>query len=95
MFNVNDKGDDVLDTADTEDRDDAGKKAIDDWDNLFEAVEDNGDNSDTNETTPSDGFCFFLDFDPDLPFFFSVTIIFSGVDVIVFIMVYSTSDYWK
>jgi hypothetical protein len=71
------------------------KKSIDNWDNTFKAVEDDGDNSDTNKATPFDGFNFFQDFVIDLPFFLSVAIIFFGVDVFVFVMVYSMRDYWK
>jgi hypothetical protein len=35
---------------------------------------------------------FFRHFDPDLPFFFSVAVIFGGVDVFFFVMVLSTND---
>ncbi len=71
------------------------KKSISNWDDTFEAVEDDGDDSDTNEATPFDGFGFFLDFVIDLPFCLSIAIIFFGVDVFVFVMVYSMRDYWK
>ncbi len=50
-------------------------------------LEDDGDDLDTNKTMPLDGLVFFLHFNPDLPFYFSVTIIFGGVDVFFFIMV--------
>jgi hypothetical protein len=59
IFNVNDKRDDVLEAADIDNGDDSKKKFINNWDDTFEAVEDNGDNSDTNEATPFDGFDFF------------------------------------
>jgi hypothetical protein len=95
MFDVDDERDDILDAADNNNRDYAKKKSINNRDNTFKAVEDDGDDSDTNKTMPSDGFSFFQEFNPDLLFFFSITIIFCGVDVFVFIMVYSTSDYWK
>jgi hypothetical protein len=71
------------------------KKSINNRDNKFEAMEDDGDDSDTNEATPFNGFDFFLDFVIDLPFCLSIAIIFFGVDVFVFIMVYSMRDYWK
>ncbi len=91
MFNVVDKRDDVLDAADNDDGDDADKKSINNQEDTFDAVEEDGDNSDTNKTTPSDGF-FFWHFDPDLPFFFSVAVIFGGVDVFFFVMVLSMND---
>ncbi len=59
IFNVNDKRDDVLEAADINNRDDAKKKSINNRDDTFEAVEDDGDNSDTNEATPFNGFDFF------------------------------------
>jgi hypothetical protein len=70
MFNVVNERDDVLDAADNNDGDDANKKSIGNQEDTFNVVEDNRDYSDTNKTTPSDGFGFFLHFDPDLPFFF-------------------------
>jgi hypothetical protein len=60
---------------------------------MFDVVEDDGDDSDTNKTMPLGGFGFFFrHFDPDLPFFFSVAVIFGGVDVFFFVMVLSTND---
>ena len=59
---------------------------------MFDAVEDDGDDLDINKTTPLDGFIFFQHFNPDLPFFFSVAVIFGGVDVFFFVMVLSTND---
>jgi hypothetical protein len=58
-------------------------------------VEDDEDNSDTNEATPFDGFNYFQDFVIDLPFCLSAAIICFGVDVFVFVIVYSMRDYWK
>ncbi len=92
MFNVIDKRDDILDAADNDDGNDADKKSIDDQEDTFNAVEDDGDDLDTNKTTPLDGFSFFWHFDPDLLFFFSVAVIFGGVDVCFFVMVISTND---
>ncbi len=60
MFDVIDKRDDVLDAAGNNNGDDANKKSINDWEDTFDAVEDDGDNSDTNTTMPLDGFGFFL-----------------------------------
>jgi hypothetical protein len=94
MFDIDDERDGILDAADNDDQEDTKKKSINNRHNTFKAVEDDGDNSDTNKTTPLDGFVFFQDFDPDLPFFFSVAIIFCEVDVFVFVVVYSTIDYW-
>ncbi len=71
------------------------KKSINDWDNTFKAMEDDGDNSDTKKATPFGGFDFFQDFIIDLPFCLSIAIIFFGVDGFVFVMVYSMRDYWK
>jgi hypothetical protein len=59
MFDINDERNDVLDAVDNDGGDNAKKKSIDNWDDTFEAVEDNGDNSDTNKTTPLDEFGFF------------------------------------
>jgi hypothetical protein len=95
IFDVNNKRDDVLEAADIDDGDDAKKKSINNWDNTFEAMEVDGDDSDTNEATPFNKFDFFQDFVIDLPFCLSVAIIFFGVDVFVFVMVYSIRDYWK
>jgi hypothetical protein len=93
MFDVVNKRDDVLDVADNKDGDDGNKKSINDQEDTFNAVEDNGDNLDTNKAMPLDGFGFFFQhFDPDLPFFFSVAVIFGGVDVFFFVMVLSTND---
>ncbi len=91
MFDVVDKSDDVLDAADNNNRDDTDKNSIDDQEETFNAVEDNGDNSDTNKTMPLDRF-FFWHFDPDSPFFFSVAVIFGGVDVFFFVMVLSMNN---
>jgi hypothetical protein len=56
-------------------------------------VEDDGGDLDTNKMMPLDGFGFFFrHFDPELPFFFSVAVIFGGVDVFFFDMVLSTND---
>jgi hypothetical protein len=55
-------------------------------------VEDDGDDLDTNKMLPLDRFVFFWHFDPGLPFFFSVAVIFGGVDVFFFVMVLSTND---
>jgi hypothetical protein len=38
------------------------KKSINNRDNTFEVVEDDGDDSNTNEATPFDGFDFFSRF---------------------------------
>ena len=58
-------------------------------------MEDDGDDSNTKKATPFDGFDFYLDFVIDLQFCLSIAIIFFGVDVVVFVMVYSMRDYWK
>ncbi len=92
MLDVVYKRDDVLDTADNNNRDDTNKKSINNWEDRFNAVEDDRDDSDTNKMTPSDGFGFFWHFNPDLLFFFLVAVIFGGVDVFFFVMVLSTSD---
>ncbi len=92
MFDIIDERDDILDAVDIDNRDDANKKSIDDWEDTFDVVEDNGDNLDTNKMTPSDGIGFFWHFNPDLPFFFSVAAIFGGVDEFFFVMVLSTND---
>ncbi len=92
MFDVVHERDDILDAADNDDGVDANKKSIYDWEDMFDAVEDDRDNSDTNKMTPLDRFVFFFwHFDPDLPFFFSVAVIFCGVDVFFFVMVLSTN----
>jgi hypothetical protein len=91
MFDVVDKRDDILDTADNDDGDDDTKNSIDDQEDTFDALEDDGDNLDTNKTTPLDGFSFWH-FKPDLPFFFSVAVIFGGVDVFSFVTVLSTTN---
>jgi hypothetical protein len=49
MFNVVDKRDYILDAADNKDGDDANKKSINDQEDMFDVVEDDGDNLDTNE----------------------------------------------
>jgi hypothetical protein len=88
MFDVVDKSNDVLDAADNNDGDDTNKKSINDQEDTFDAVENDGDDLDNNKTTTLDGFVFlFRHFDPDIPFFFSVAVIFGGVDVFFFIMV--------
>ena len=93
MFDVINKRDDVLDAADNDNQDDANKKSIDNQEDTFDAVEDDREDLDTNKTTPLDRFGFFLrHFNPDLPFFFPVAVIFSRVDVFFFIMVLSTND---
>jgi hypothetical protein len=95
VFDVDNKRDDVLEAADIDDGEDAKKKSINNRDDTFEAMVDDGDNSDTNEATPFDEFNFFQDFVIDLPFCLSIAIIFFDVDVFVFVMVYSMGDYWK
>jgi hypothetical protein len=59
MFDVVNETNDVLDAADNDDGDDANKKAINNQEDTFDAVVDNGDNLDTNKMTPLDGFVFF------------------------------------
>ncbi len=93
IFDVDDKRDDVVEGADIDDGDDAKKKSINDRDDRFEAMEDDGDDSDTNKATPFDGFDLYQDFVIDLPFCLSIPIILFGVGVIVFVMVYSMRDY--
>jgi hypothetical protein len=61
MFDVVDESNDVLDAADNEDGDDANKNSIDNQEDTFDAVEDNGDDLDTNKTTPLDRFDYFFD----------------------------------
>ncbi len=95
IFDVDDKRDDVLEAADIDNKDNAKKKSINDRDDTFKAMEDDGDDFDTNEATPFDGFDFFQDFVIDLPFCLTFAIIFFGVDVFVFVMIYSMRDYWK
>ncbi len=95
MFDVVNKRDDVLDAADNNDRDDANKKFIDNQEDMFNAVEDNGDNSDTKKQCLWMDSVFFRHFNPDLPIFFSVAVIFGGVDVFFFAMVLSTNDSQK
>ncbi len=60
IFNINDKRDDVLEAADINNGDDAKKKSINNWDDTFEAMEDNGNDLNTNKATPFDGFNFFV-----------------------------------
>jgi hypothetical protein len=59
---------------------------------MFDVVEDDGGNSDTNKTTPLDGFVFFDTLTLTYRYFFSVPVIFCGVDVFFFIMVLSMND---
>ncbi len=59
MFDVINKRDDILDTADNDDGDDANKKSINNQEDTFDAVKDIGDDLDTNKMTPLDGFIFF------------------------------------
>ncbi len=92
MFDVVKKRDDVLNAADYDNGDDGNKKSINNWEDTFDAVEDDGDDLDTNKTTPLDGFVFFWHFVPDLPFFFSIAVIFGGVDLFFFVMVLSAND---
>ncbi len=80
MFDVVNKSDDVLDAADNNNRDDTNKKFIDNWEDMFDAVEDDRDDSDTNKTTLLDGFVFFSTLQPWLTLLFSVAVIFGGVD---------------
>ncbi len=94
-FVVNDKRDDVLDPADNEDGDDVDKKFIDEREDTFDAMEDNGDDLDNNKIAPTDRFGILQHFDTDLPFLFFVVLIFYGGDVLSFIMVMSMSDFWK
>ncbi len=97
MFDVVNDRDDVFDTTDNDDGDDAAnKKPVNDWEDTVDAVEDNGDDSETNEMLPLDGFHFFVElFDPDLPFFFSIADIFSGVDWLFSIVVSLMNDCLK
>ncbi len=95
IFNVNNKRDDILDAADIDDGDDVDKKFVDKWEDTFNAIEDDGDNLDTNKIAPTDGFGILQRFNADLPFLFFVILIFCGVDVLLFIMVMSMSDFWK
>jgi hypothetical protein len=84
-----------LDAADIDDGDDVDKKFVDKWEDTFNAIEDDGDNLDTNKIAPTDGFGILQRFNADLPFLFFVILIFCGVDVLLFIMVMSMSDFWK
>jgi hypothetical protein len=59
MFDVVNKRDDVLDAADNNDGDDANKNSIDDQEDTFDVVEDDGDDLDTNKMLPLDRFVFF------------------------------------
>ncbi len=97
MFNVVNSKDDIFITTDNNDRDDAAdKKSVDNQQDTVDAVEDNGDDSETNNTLPLDGFRYFVGlFDPDLPFFFSISDIFCGVDWLFFIVVSSMNDCLK
>jgi hypothetical protein len=81
----------------TNNRDDtANKKSVNNQEDTFDAVEDNGDDLETNKTLPSDRFHFFVVFFyPDLPFLFSIADIFCGVDWLFFVMVSSMNDYLK
>jgi hypothetical protein len=94
-FDVNDKRDDVLDAADNDNGDDVDKKFINKQEDTFNAMEDDGDNLDNNKIAPTDRFGILQHFDADLPFLFFVVLIFCGVDVLSFIMVMSTSVFWK
>ncbi len=91
MFDVVNKRDDILDAADNNNGDDSNKKTIDDQEDTFDVVEYNRDDLDTNKTMPSDVF-FFWHFDPGLPFFFSVAIIFGGVDLFFIVLVLKMND---
>jgi hypothetical protein len=84
-----------LDAADIDDRDDIDKKFVNKQEDMFDAMEDNGDNLDTNKTAPMDGFGILQRFNAHLPFLFFVVLIFCGVDVFLFIIVMSMSDFWK
>ncbi len=97
MFNIVNSRDDVFITTDNNDGDGAAdKKSVDNQQDTVNAVEDNGDDSETNNTLPLDGFHYFVGlFDPDLPFFFSIADIFCGVDWLFFIMVSSMNDCLK
>jgi hypothetical protein len=97
MFNIVDDRDDIFDTTDNNDGDDAANKnSLDNQKDTVNAVEDNGDDSETNKMLSLDGFCFFVGlFDPDLPFFFSIADIFCGVDWLIFVMVSSMNDCLK
>jgi hypothetical protein len=70
IFDVNDKRDDVLNAADIDDGDNIDKKFVDEQEDTFNAMEDNGDDSDTNKIAPTDGFGILQCFNADLPFFF-------------------------
>jgi hypothetical protein len=97
MFDVINNRDDVFDTTDNDDEDDlADKKSVNNQEDTVNAVEDNGDDSETNKTLPLDGFRSFVGlFNPDLPFFFSIADIFCGVDWLFFVMVSSMNDCLK
>ncbi len=94
MFNVVNDRDDFFDATDNNDGDDtADKKSVGGQEDTVDAVEDNGDDLETNDTLPLDGVRFFVGlFNPDLPFFFSVADIFCGVDWLFFVMVSSMND---
>jgi hypothetical protein len=64
MFDVVDDKDDVFDTADNDGGDDAEKRSADNQEDTVNAVEDNGDNSNTVEKTTLDIFLFFLNLWP-------------------------------
>jgi hypothetical protein len=78
MFDIVNNRHNIFNATDNNNRDDAAdKKSVNNQEDTVDAMEDNGDNSETNETLPLDGFHFFVGlFDPDLPFFFSVADIF-------------------
>jgi hypothetical protein len=92
MFNVINKRDDVLDAADNDNTDDANKKSIKNQEDTFDVVEDDGDDSNTNKTTPLDGSGFFFDtLTLTYHFFFSCSHLWWGrCDFLI--MVLSTND---
>jgi hypothetical protein len=59
IVDIEDKRDDVLEAADINNGDNAEKKSINNRDDTFKAVEEDGDDSNTNKATPFDGFNFF------------------------------------
>jgi hypothetical protein len=61
MFDVVDDKDDIFDTADNNDRDDADKKSVNNQEDTVNAVEDNGEDSNTVEKTTLDVVRFFFE----------------------------------
>ncbi len=71
MFDMVDDKDDVFNTADNNDGDDADKKSVNNQEDTVDAVEDNGNDSNTIEKTTSDIVRFFFESStmPYHPFF--------------------------